>query len=85
MAAERRVSVGGADFWCRLDLDGWFWVLQGSGGQWRFPFCFAPGDPVVPERMYVPCDRAEAARVLGQVRQEMERERRDAPCGQSAC
>lgn len=72
MGCERRISVGGADFWCRLDLDGWFWVLQGSGGQWRFPSCFAPGDPVVPERIYVPCaDKQDAARVLESVRREM--------------
>lgn len=72
MAQERRVSIGGADFWCRLDTDGWFWVLQGSGGQWRFPSCFAPGDPVVAERIYVPCaDKEEAARALEGVRREM--------------
>lgn len=66
---ERRVSVGGADFWCRLDTDGWFWVLQGHGGQWRFPCCFAPGDPVAPERIYVPvADRVAVARELERVR-----------------
>jgi hypothetical protein len=72
VARERRISVGDADFWCRLEEDGRFWVLQGRGGQWEYHACFAPDEPAVAERIYVPCaDKQEAARVLEGVRREM--------------
>lgn len=70
---ERHVSIGGAEFLCRVDRDGRFWVLQGrQRGKWDYYACFAPGEPVVRGCIYVPVeDRAGAARELERVRQEM--------------
>lgn len=86
MSAERRVSVGGAEFWCRM-LGDFFWVVQGKvedgRERWLFWACFAPGQPVVPERIYVDCgDPALAALELERVRRELEGG--SAPCGQRA-
>lgn len=73
MSTERRVSIGGAEFLCRLDRDGRFWVLQGRRGKRDYYACFAPGEPVTRGRIYAPVvDRGEAARELERVRREME-------------